>query len=553
MCQKALHINKQIEKLRDGGISDFDNTYIDRCISIEGHREIDLNSIPVFFYILLFIHEDDLFLKHQGFNYREMLNAIKDNILHKSRRGGSSITQQLSKILIRDRRRSYRRKLIEAFYAYLLEKKFSKEEILYSYLFSVNFGLPTSGLRSTAKFINVFDLREISIAQTETIISLLPAPLSRFEKLKSEGIKVYNFSYSFEKLLSLYKILYKYPEISGRYGLRENYELINNCLEDYHLNKLNLPSREAEIDCINQASITINQIPAVLAQITLGEMPKFYAKTFLSHPILALCKLAYQNSLEADVDYYARGLTSKEEMLVAKLALKNDVLAYISIDKARELGLNQLSPLIIAEKDKIRIHNEVAFKTLRSVIDELDRMNIRYFITGDPLFGIFFNDLENGKLQTLNIFLEVGSEKRIQFEQENLFITVVEIPSEEFQTDFENSEKNNLILNGETVTFFSPPRRRVISYHSKVMAPLESKTYRNVLDFIQCAKMVPDEDLGNLSEYDPEQKFNNVIMAKVFDYYFYETALPLSTSNLLISEIAKMPETAELPYRIFAL
>lgn len=79
--------------------------------------------------------EDDLFWKHDGFNFSQMYDALKRN-WDKGRMaaGGSTISQQLAKNLWFTPERSILRKIKEAIMTWRLELALDKERILELYL-----------------------------------------------------------------------------------------------------------------------------------------------------------------------------------------------------------------------------------------------------------------------------------------------------------------------------------------------------------------------------------------------------------------------------------
>lgn len=95
--------------------------------------------------------EDQRFFSHYGFDIKGILRALRRNIAANSVvEGGSTITQQLAKMLIKNPERSYSRKLHEMVIALKLEWKYSKEEILGAYLNLAYFGERVYGIETAA-------------------------------------------------------------------------------------------------------------------------------------------------------------------------------------------------------------------------------------------------------------------------------------------------------------------------------------------------------------------------------------------------------------------
>jgi len=100
------------------------------------HRKyIHYNEIPKVFIKALVAAEDGDFFSHKGLDFKSILRALFANLKSgKVVQGGSTITQQTAKNIFRREKRSYRAKLRELIQAFLLERKYTKEEILEMYI-----------------------------------------------------------------------------------------------------------------------------------------------------------------------------------------------------------------------------------------------------------------------------------------------------------------------------------------------------------------------------------------------------------------------------------
>jgi membrane carboxypeptidase/penicillin-binding protein PbpC len=110
-----------------------------------------LAEAPGDFKELLIKKEDRFFYWHKGFNPISILDSLGNELGFSQRKGSSTISQQLAKILLaQENQRTPSNKLKEAFYAAGLEFSKSKEEILLMYLNSVYFGNQLQGLKSAS-------------------------------------------------------------------------------------------------------------------------------------------------------------------------------------------------------------------------------------------------------------------------------------------------------------------------------------------------------------------------------------------------------------------
>ena len=132
--------------------------------------------------------EDQRFYSHHGFDLRGIMRAFSRNISASSVvEGGSTITQQLAKMLIKNSERSFSRKLHEMIIAIKLEWKYSKEEILGTYLNLAYFGERVYGIEAAARTYFNKSVKDISISETALLAGILKAP-SAYSPLKNPAL-----------------------------------------------------------------------------------------------------------------------------------------------------------------------------------------------------------------------------------------------------------------------------------------------------------------------------------------------------------------------------
>jgi penicillin-binding protein 1A len=128
--------------------------------------------------------EDSRFWDHPGIDIFSMGRAFIENI-HAGDivEGGSTITQQVAKSFFLTPERTYKRKLREVFLAYKIDKKFSKEEILYLYLNQIYLGHGAYGVEAASQNYFGKNAKNLSLAECTMIAGLPPAP-SRYSPFK---------------------------------------------------------------------------------------------------------------------------------------------------------------------------------------------------------------------------------------------------------------------------------------------------------------------------------------------------------------------------------
>jgi len=121
--------------------------------------------------------EDNEFYRHNGVDWAGIMRAALANYRHgRITQGASTVTQQLARNSFELRERTYQRKLIEIFLAMEIEQKFSKEEIMTSYLNRVYFGSGFYGVEAAARGYFGKSARDLDVGQAAALAGLLKSP-----------------------------------------------------------------------------------------------------------------------------------------------------------------------------------------------------------------------------------------------------------------------------------------------------------------------------------------------------------------------------------------
>ncbi len=121
--------------------------------------------------------EDSNFFKHKGIDAISILRAALKNIEAGGIvQGGSTITQQVAKSLLLTPERKFKRKFKEAILAYRMEKRLSKEEILYLYLNQIFLGHGAYGVQAAAENYFDKDVEDLTLAECSLLAGLPKAP-----------------------------------------------------------------------------------------------------------------------------------------------------------------------------------------------------------------------------------------------------------------------------------------------------------------------------------------------------------------------------------------
>lgn len=120
--------------------------------------------------------EDRSFYEHYGVSLRGTTRALLSNITGGERQGGSTITQQLIKNFYLTSERTLKRKANEALMALLLERHYSKDAILLTYLNEINLGQngnqSVNGFALASKFYFNKPISELRLDQYALLVGI---------------------------------------------------------------------------------------------------------------------------------------------------------------------------------------------------------------------------------------------------------------------------------------------------------------------------------------------------------------------------------------------
>lgn len=170
-----------------------------------------INSISKYLKDVVVISEDSSFYHHNGFDWFEIQNSMRENWQDLSySRGGSTITQQLAKNVFLSSNKSLTRKLREAYLAFQIEQILPKPKILEKYLNVVEFGKDLYGVKSAANHYFGKSPSELNLLESAFLAYLLPNP-KVYSRIYTKGALTHFSRY---RLLDLCYKMYRYGRIS---------------------------------------------------------------------------------------------------------------------------------------------------------------------------------------------------------------------------------------------------------------------------------------------------------------------------------------------------
>lgn len=150
------------------------------ALYVENRDYVKLSDVPKQLVDCILASEDAGFWKHKGFNVRSIIRAAVANVRSQSlREGASTISQQLARNVFLPNIKSQKtisRKLQEIILARAIENKYSKQEILESYLNYIYFGNRAYGVKAAAYSYFNKDMDKLTLGECALLAGLPKAP-----------------------------------------------------------------------------------------------------------------------------------------------------------------------------------------------------------------------------------------------------------------------------------------------------------------------------------------------------------------------------------------
>ena len=143
------------------------------------HEWVDMDQISNNMVLAVMGGEDTGFLKHHGFEEKEILKARLEALQGGRERGASTISQQTAKNVFLWPGHSWLRKGLEAYFTVLIENIWGKERIMEVYLNSIEMGDGIYGVQACAKAKFRKNAKQLTRNESSLIAATLPNPLRR--------------------------------------------------------------------------------------------------------------------------------------------------------------------------------------------------------------------------------------------------------------------------------------------------------------------------------------------------------------------------------------
>lgn len=163
-------------------------------------------DIPDFMKKATIAIEDDKFFQHGGVDVMGIFRAAIVNMrAGEVVQGGSTITQQVAKVMFLSRERTFARKLKEFIIAFELERHLTKEEILDVYLNQIYYGHGCYGVEAAASLYFDKPAKKLTLAEMALLAGLPKAP-NNYSPFNNEKGAVYRRGLVLRRMLDSHYI-----------------------------------------------------------------------------------------------------------------------------------------------------------------------------------------------------------------------------------------------------------------------------------------------------------------------------------------------------------
>lgn len=148
---------------------------------MEDRTLVRLQDVPKVVIDAIVSTEDRDFFTHSGLSLKRLVGAVVQGVTRRrSVRGTSTLTQQLVKNLFLTPERTLRRKMVEALIAVIMESRYSKDEILESYLNEIYLGqrgaVSVTGIEEAARFYFGKPATALDLHEAALLAGLISSP-----------------------------------------------------------------------------------------------------------------------------------------------------------------------------------------------------------------------------------------------------------------------------------------------------------------------------------------------------------------------------------------
>jgi monofunctional biosynthetic peptidoglycan transglycosylase len=152
---------------------------------------VSIDDISQHMYQAVVAAEDNLFMSHYGFDFKQIEDARKERERGIRVRGASTISMQVSKNVFLWHGRTWTRKVLEAGFTLTIETLWSKKRIMEAYLNIAEFGPSIYGVEEASQQYFKKEAKKLTRSEAAMLTTVLPNPLRRNPAKPSQYMRTY--------------------------------------------------------------------------------------------------------------------------------------------------------------------------------------------------------------------------------------------------------------------------------------------------------------------------------------------------------------------------
>ncbi len=228
-------------------ISSSDNKILSK-LSRKFEIDNSKHKIPFFLKHSFISSEDKRFYKHNGIDLKSISRALIQNIRSGYvKEGGSTITQQVARLLFLNNDLSFQRKIKEIFISLILEFRYDKNQILKLYLNNIYLGSGAYGVDEAAQVYFGKFIEELTLSEIALIAGLAPAP-SIYSPYQNLELAIKNRNKILESMYVDGYISFANKNKAIKEKIKLNYQTADNFLDDKLLINFILQETDKKIE-----------------------------------------------------------------------------------------------------------------------------------------------------------------------------------------------------------------------------------------------------------------------------------------------------------------
>jgi penicillin-binding protein 1A len=238
--------------------------------------------------------EDKRFYTHKGVDLKGIIRALVCNVKHgRIVQGGSTLTQQLARNIMRNDSKTFNRKIRETISALSIERHYTKDEILKLYFNNVYFGKNVRGIRAAGLYYFGKEPQQLSQAEQLYLLTILRGPNYYINHL-DKAINRYTLLNNILAKLGI--ISYNCMNRNSNTQLRFEYNSLNavrNTVVPYIVNSLDNKHRtlystiDIELQKFIQVFVQQSKYPVSIIAIKSKQVMAVYSSYGMDYPFMS--------------------------------------------------------------------------------------------------------------------------------------------------------------------------------------------------------------------------------------------------------------------------